>query len=101
VGDADSGARPPLLAVFPNPVAGRSNSVRLQFTMKAAGAIRLDLFDVAGRHVRTLREGLVDAGPGEAQWDARDEGGRRVTPGVYFARLEGGERAATARVVVQ
>lgn len=77
VGDADGGARPPLLAVFPNPVAGHANTVRLQFTLQSAGDVRLDLFDAAGRHVRALRAGSMDAGPGEAL----GRHGRRGTKG--------------------
>ena len=77
VEDGTGGARPPLLAVFPNPVTGHATTVRLQFTLKSAGEVRLELFDVGGRHVRTLRTGVMDAGPGEAHWDATDDAGRR------------------------
>ena len=64
------------------------------------GAATLALFDVSGRRVKILREGVLDDGPAEAHWDATDESGRTVAPGVYFARLLAGGHTATARVVV-
>jgi hypothetical protein len=47
---------------------------------------RLDLFDVAGRRVRTLEPALSPGATGwEARWDCRDEYGERVASGAYFA----------------
>ena len=90
----------PRLEVFPNPVPAGAAAVRLQFRMVTAGPATVAIFDVSGRHVRTLRQGDLDAGPAEAQWDATDDLGRRVAPGVYFARLATDDAALTARVVV-
>ena len=95
-----AGARPPILQVYPNPLPRGGATARLQFRMPAAGQATLTLFDISGRHVKTLRQGYLDAGPAEAQWDATDENGRRVTSGVYFARLTTGGTLVTARIVV-
>lgn len=43
------------------------------------------IHDVQGRRVRAL----VDPGGG-VTWDRRDEAGRSVAPGIYFARVQGG-----------
>jgi hypothetical protein len=32
-------------------------------------------------------------------WDGRDEHGRAAAAGIYFARLDSGERAITRRIV--
>jgi flagellar hook assembly protein FlgD len=47
----------------------------------------LSLFDVAGRSVRVLVDRELGAGTHTVIWDGRDESGRRVGRGVYFARL--------------
>jgi hypothetical protein len=51
--------------------------------------VRVDLavFDVSGRLVRRLLSGRLVAGRSRIEWDGRDEGGREVPSGIYFARL--------------
>jgi hypothetical protein len=89
-----------LLPSVPNPAVG---GTRLRFTMPARGPVELGLYDVAGRLVRTLvgREG-GELGPGlhTVAWDGRDDGGRRVAGGVYFARLRALQRDVVRKLVV-
>ena len=40
--------------------------------------------------VWTLARGWFPAGPHEARWDGRDEGGAAVAAGIYFVRVESG-----------
>ena len=42
---------------------------------------------VAGRRIRVLRDESLPQGSTIAPWDGRDEGGRVVRRGVYFARV--------------
>ncbi|MGH2570167.1 MAG: FlgD immunoglobulin-like domain containing protein, partial [bacterium] len=58
------------------------------------------VFDVAGRHVVTLEEGIRPAGRHRAAWDARDARGRRVGAGVYFWRLEADAGTISRRLIV-
>jgi hypothetical protein len=60
----------------------------LRVTLPAAGEARLDVLDVGGRRVRTLFAGRMLAGAREFSWDGRDEGGRMLATGVYWARLD-------------
>ena len=70
--------------------------------MPAAAAVRLDLFDVSGRRLRTLAERTLDIGANVIEWDGRDRDGRRVGSGLYFARLiVAGERPVVARVLIR
>ena len=54
------------------------------------------LYDVAGRRVRTLVDGDLDAGDHAVTWDGRDESGHTLSEGVYFLRMT---TAGTARAV--
>ncbi|MCK5620424.1 MAG: T9SS type A sorting domain-containing protein, partial [Candidatus Krumholzibacteria bacterium] len=47
----------------------------------------LEIFDVRGRHVRTLVAGRQPAGEMSVVWDGRDYRGVSVSTGVYFVRL--------------
>jgi YVTN family beta-propeller protein len=70
---------------FPNPFA---DGTSLRFTVEnPATRVSITIFDVTGRRVRTLLDAPMARGTHTAGWDARDERGRPVTPGTYFARI--------------
>jgi flagellar hook assembly protein FlgD len=52
------------------------------------GAVRLRVYDVGGRLVRTLVDGAQTAGQKTAIWNGRDNQGRGVASEVYFYRLQ-------------
>ncbi len=69
----------------PNPFNPVTN---IQFSVPAnAGAVELSVYNVNGQLVRTLVDSEIEAGPHSVVWNGRDEGGRSVATGVYFARL--------------
>ena len=80
----------------PNPFQGQTS---LRFGLAHATRVRLELFDLAGRRVRTLVDGELAAGPHASSWDGRDEHGAAVRAGVYFVRLSTPEKAFRGRVV--
>jgi len=84
------------LAASPNPSSATS---RITFELTSSRRVRLDVFDSRGAHVRTLADGTFAAGRGEASWDGRDDGGRRVAAGVYLVRMRSGGEERSARVV--
>jgi len=71
-------------------------------TYEVAGdaLVRLVVFDVSGRRVRTLVNRAQAPGRYDAVWDGRDEGGRAVSSGVYFYRLESSGFTQTRRMVL-
>ncbi|MFC1572645.1 PQQ-binding-like beta-propeller repeat protein [Candidatus Eisenbacteria bacterium] len=72
-------------SVGPNPSAG---DVELFATTTATSHARLVVFDVKGRHLRTLHVGPLDAGEHRWVWEGRDASGVNLGPGVYFATLD-------------
>ena len=69
----------------PNPFGdGTTFSYGLPF----ASEVRLSVFDVAGKRVRTLVEGTQPAGRHSLAWDGSDSRGRRLANGVYFIRMK-------------
>ncbi len=92
----------PRLDAWPNPFNPRTD---LRFSLSADAAGSLDVFDISGRHLRTLAEGNFSAGQHQFVWDGRDGDGRALASGVYFARLaafteDGGSLAATRKLVL-
>ena len=72
------------LRACPNPF---NPSTTLDFRTAGPGAYRLEIYDMAGRRVRTLLDGTLDAGPHRFEWDGRDQAGRERPSGPYFAGL--------------
>ena len=86
-----------LAAVVPNPVRSRAT---LGFALPSPGAVRLEIFDVAGARVRTLAAGVLPAGRHARTWDGRNDDGGIVAPGAYTCRLLVDGRQLQRRFVV-
>ena len=82
-------------------VTSMRGRVEFSFELAAQGErARLEIYDAAGRMRATLVRGALGTGLYRIGWDGKDDAGRAVAPGVYFARLaHGGAQVATARFV--
>jgi hypothetical protein len=97
---SDVGDTPLAVALEQNVPNPFNPSTTIAFTLRQAAAVRLDIFDASGRHVRTLVAERRDAGGYEAQWDGRDDAGCRVASGVYLYRLRAGDVTLTRKMVL-
>ena len=77
----------------PNPFRG---STTIRFTLAAAAAVTLRVYDLAGREVATLLlDAFREAGPHQVEF--RGDG---LRSGVYFCRFEAGRATATRRMLL-
>ncbi|MBM4129641.1 T9SS type A sorting domain-containing protein, partial [bacterium] len=83
-----------ITSIAPNPVQAGTT---IRFRLQRPGSVRLSLYDVRGREVAQLIDADLSAGDHVCHWDARDAGGRRLSAGMYFARLQGGAAAHSRR----
>jgi len=77
---------------FPDPA---SDVARLRFSIPDRQRVSLEVFDIRGRRVATLVNGVRDAGEHRAEFVART-----WSPGVYVYRLRAGGREQSRRLVV-
>jgi len=77
-----------------------SGGVDATFGLPRRMRVRVAVFSVAGRRIRTLVDEVHDAGEHVATWDGRDARGDLVTSGIYFLRLDAGGKTLTARAVI-
>jgi hypothetical protein len=89
-------ARPRIVGAHPSPFA---QATELSFTIPARGPVALEVYDVAGRLVRTLVDAPMDAGPHAIRWDGRNGRGASTATGVYFLRLKTEEGSSSRKVV--
>lgn len=73
------------LDASPNPFNPRTE---IRFTNPASGPVSLSIYSPSGRQIRRLFAGELGAGSHMKPWDGRDENGRPVPSGVYFAKME-------------
>jgi hypothetical protein len=83
------------LSAAPNPFVGRT---QLRYSLPAAGRVRLELYDAAGRLVRVVWNGRQDMGPHVALLNSDG-----LAAGVYLLRLDigSGTAARTIKLVVR
>jgi hypothetical protein len=79
VGVADLPAEFTLAQNYPNPF---NPTTTITFTMPASANVKLSVFDMAGRHVKTLVNGYVNAGSYDVNFNAAN-----LASGVYFYKL--------------
>lgn len=85
------------LALSPNPAHSQA---RLVAALPRSGDTRIDVFDIAGRHVTTVAHGWMTAGVHRLRWNGDDAEGRAAGGGVYFVRVQQGREARVERVTL-
>ncbi|HZM17258.1 MAG TPA: right-handed parallel beta-helix repeat-containing protein [Candidatus Krumholzibacteria bacterium] len=81
----------------PNPF---NPTTTIRFELEHVAPVRLEIFDLTGRLVRTLLQGTQGAGAHGILWDGRDGRGERVPSGVYLLRLQSEGRALSQKLAV-
>ncbi len=85
------------MAGSPNPF---SRATSLALTLPRPSGVRVTVHDLAGRVVRVLADGRLDAGDHAFEWDGRNSEGLPVATGVYFCRAVSEHGSATAKMVL-
>ncbi len=88
---------PYLHAASPNPFRA---DAELTFLLPERMHVRVSIYDAVARHVVTLVEEPRDAGTQTVRWDGCNQSGARVSPGVYFSRLEAGGVVRVRKIVL-
>ena len=79
-----------------------AGNAKVHFGLANGDRVKIRMYDVTGRLVRTLADRSFAAGEYDLSWDGSDDSGSQVARGVYFARVEYATKGVvgTGRVVV-
>ena len=80
----------------PNPFNGR---VAFRFSLPQTGPVALDVFDLAGRRLKTWRWNNLEAGEHAVEWNGRTEHGHMAPAGAVMLRLNAMGRTLTQKAV--
>ncbi len=72
---------------YPNPF---NPTTVISFDVPKLSAVRIVVYDILGREVRTLMNNTMSAGTYHVTWDGLNNEGRQVSTGIYFYRMEAG-----------
>ena len=75
----------------PNPFR---NEVNINFTLPESGPVSVDIFSADGRHIETLAQGEMSAGPNRLTWEV----GKGTPAGMYFYKVVAGGSQATGKI---
>ncbi|UCG52118.1 MAG: T9SS type A sorting domain-containing protein, partial [Candidatus Latescibacterota bacterium] len=88
------------LALFQNTPNPFNPTTSISFALPNRSRATLVVYDVEGRHVKTLVDDVIDGGVRETVWDGTDARGHRVSSGVYFYRLTVGNKSLTKKMLL-
>ncbi len=89
---------------YPNPITfketSRSNLTEIPFYVSQDREVTLTIYNIRGQQVKTLFSGTAPAGKHYIGWNGLNDSNRRVGSGVYFYRLESGDKTITRKMLI-
>lgn len=82
---------------YPNPF---NPMTTIRYGIPYPERVKLTLYNVLGRRVVTLYDGMREAGYHHVIWDGRDKNGISCAAGIYFYRLDAGEFHDSRKMVL-
>jgi Leucine-rich repeat (LRR) protein len=82
---------------YPNPF---NPVTSIAYDLPETSRVLLDVYDLQGRRVVRLEDGIKKAGRHSVKWSADDDSGRPVPSGIYICRIQAGEFQQSRKVVL-
>lgn len=95
--EKDPGESPPWIICLPNPV--KDYCMIRCFIPESCNA-RFIVYDLYGRRIKTIQEGLLGAGTYNFLFDGTDSNGKKLESGVYVVRLEAGRFHTQTKLLI-
>jgi len=86
-----------LASPWPNPF---NPYVNIEFSLPDMCRVQLEIFDIQGRKVRILADGVFPDGESFVSWDGTDTQHQALPSGMYFVRLKSGKTELQRKVVM-
>jgi hypothetical protein len=77
---------------YPNPF---NPATTISYSLPKRAVINLNIYDVTGRRIATLADGLHSPGTYQVTFD-----GSNLSSGIYFVQLQGSMYAATIKMIL-
>jgi len=91
---------PDKFALFQNQPNPFNPETKISYCLPEACEVKLTIYNILGRKVKTLFEGYQNQGMKTLIWDGRDDQGQQLGSGVYFYRLQAAEFKQTRKMTL-
>lgn len=82
---------------YPNPFG---HNTAIQFVLSEQAVVSLKIYDLLCREVSELVHGTYDSGLFTTSWEGRNDAGQALPNGMYFYRLQVGEKILTKKMIL-
>ena len=82
---------------YPNPF---NTNTTIRFSLPEAVQVKLTVYDINAREVRSLVSGNLSAGTYDFTWDATSNSGAATSSGFYFYSLQAGSFIQTRKMTL-
>jgi len=89
-----------VIKLLPNLEVGTTLTSVSGLTLPKTSHVTVEIYNLLGQRVRTLVEGVKEAGPHAVVWDGRDELGKIVPTGIYLYRLQSADFVRVRKMVL-
>ncbi len=86
-----------IASIYPNPF---NPSTQIKLELGQAGPVRVEIYSIEGKLIRTLINETHDAGTLNLQWNGRNNKGGLAASGTYFCRMLSQGQVDTAKMVM-
>jgi flagellar hook assembly protein FlgD len=76
------------------------SSTPIRFALPTASRVKIEVFDLFGRRIRTLTDTQWSAGYHQVEWDRRDASGNALHSGVFMYRMSAGSFTDHKKLVI-
>jgi M6 family metalloprotease-like protein len=91
--------RTELIGNYPNPF-NPSTIIKFEIGNGKFENVRVNIYNVRGQHIRTLVNGMYNAGEHSVVWNGTDDHGRTVSSGIYFYRMTTDSYASMKKMIL-
>jgi flagellar hook assembly protein FlgD len=82
---------------YPNPF---NPVTTIRFNLPESGNVMAKIYNIRGKEINELVNGVYNAGVYNIQWDAKDQMGRKVSSGLYIIRVQYNNRVKTQKMIL-
>ena len=84
--------------VYPNPFTNLTN---IDYTLLSAQYVQLSIYDNLGKEVQKIKSGMEASGNHSHIWDGTDLSGKKLPRGIYFYKLQAGQKTMQGKIVLE
>jgi hypothetical protein len=86
-----------MVQYWPNPF---SHLTQFEFHLSQPDYVRIAVFDLAGKKVKTISDKAYEAGSYTLTWDGTGDSHQKLPAGIYILRLDGKHSFSSVRMVL-